>query len=175
MQKNFFLDFKNLGDFFKKMYLTLFFSGLFPKASGTIGTIVALPFGYLIGSYSLSTLFLSALLAGAIGVKIIDSYEQNGLGHDRKEIVIDELVGVWICISILGISLFSILLSFILFRVFDIWKPSIIGKIDKNVKGGLGVIGDDALAGFFAGLLGSILIAILQQFEFSRSILEFNF
>ncbi|CAM2780683.1 phosphatidylglycerophosphatase A [Helicobacter burdigaliensis] len=175
MQKNFFLDFKDLNDFFKKMYLTLFFSGLSPKAPGTFGTLVALPFGYLIGSYALSTLFLSALLLGAIGVKIIDSYEQKGLAHDHKEIVIDELVGVWICMSMLGLSPFCLLLSFVLFRIFDIWKPSIIGKVDKNVKGGLGVIGDDALAGFFAGLLGVILIAMMQKIEFLKGILEFNF
>lgn len=163
--KNFFLSFTNFSDFLKKMYLTLFFSGLSKKAPGTIGTFVALPFGVLIGLYSTTTLLLSALLLSVIAIKIIDDYEKEGLGHDRKEIVIDELAGVWITLSMLGCSIFGILASFVLFRIFDIWKPSIIGKVDKKVKGGLGVVGDDLLAGFFAGLLGLILIGIFKKIE----------
>ncbi|MDA3966693.1 phosphatidylglycerophosphatase A family protein [Helicobacter sp. WB40] len=162
MEKNFFLDFKDKNDFIKKCYLTLFFSGLSKKAPGTIGTLVAMPFGFLVGSYSLSTLFLLALLLGVFAIRIIDSYEQNGLSHDRKEIVIDELTGVWIAISMLGLSIISLFLSFILFRILDIWKPSIINKVDKNIKGGLGVVGDDLLAGFFAGLLGLIILKIIE-------------
>ncbi|MCH5321998.1 MAG: phosphatidylglycerophosphatase A [Helicobacter sp.] len=166
MQKNFFLVFKNKLDFIKKLYLTLFFSGLSPKAPGTMGTLVAIPLGFVIEFYfSTTTLFLSALLAGAIGIKIIDNYEKEGMEHDRKEIVIDELAGVWITLSMLGCTLLGGILSFLLFRLFDIWKPSIIGKVDKQTKGGLGVVGDDLLAGFFAGLLGLILIGILQHFE----------
>lgn len=51
-------------------------------------------------------------------------------------------------------------LAFATFRLFDIWKPSTIGKIDREVKGGLGVMGDDILAGIAGGFL-SILILIL--------------
>ena len=90
------------------------------------------------------------------------------------EIVIGELAGVWITISMVGHSAFGIVLSFILFRIFDIWKPSIIGKVDREVKGGLGVMGDDLLAGFFAGLLGLILIGIMQKVESLEPILNFN-
>ncbi|HJF83607.1 phosphatidylglycerophosphatase A [Helicobacter pullorum] len=171
--KNFFLDFKGTKDFIQKMYLTLFFSGLSPKAPGTIGTIVALPFGWAISYYiAPSTLLLLALLLGAIGIKIIDNYEKQGLSHDRKEIVIDELAGVWISIAMIGHSLFALFLSFILFRIFDIWKPSIIHRVDKNVKGGLGVIGDDLLAGFFAGILGLIILKALYYFPSLYSFLN---
>ena len=64
----------------------------------------------------------------------------------------------------LGFGMLEALLAFAFFRLFDIWKPSIIGRIDRDVKGGLGVMGDDAVAGFFAGLLGLIVLGILQQF-----------
>lgn len=165
MDKNFFLNFNDKNDFLKKCYLTLFFSGLSKKAPGTIGTFVAMPIGFAIGNYSLTTLFLSSLLCSVIAIKIIDNYENNGLSHDRKEIVIDELVGVWITISMLGTHIMELVLSFVLFRIFDIWKPSIIGRVDKSSKGGIGVVGDDLLAGFFAGISGLILINIIKLAE----------
>ena len=88
--KNFFLQFQNTKDFLCKMYLTLFFSGLSKKAPGTLGTLVALPFGWAIAYFiAPSTLFLFALLVSVIAIKIIDNYESQGLNHDRQEIVID--------------------------------------------------------------------------------------
>ena len=76
--------------------------------------------------------------------------------HDHGSIVIDEVAGVWLAISISGATAVQFALSVLFFRVFDIWKPSVIGRIDRNVKGGLGVMGDDMLAGLFAGLLSAI-------------------
>ena len=174
--KNFFLQFQNTKDFLCKMYLTLFFSGLSKKAPGTLGTLVALPFGWALAYFiALCSLFLLALLVSVIAIKIIDNYESQGLNHDRQEIVIDELAGVWISIAMIGHTYFALMLAFILFRIFDIWKPSIIGRIDKNTKGGLGVMGDDLLAGFFAGLLGLILIKLLSQFQTFENLLKLSF
>lgn len=79
MQSNdFFKTFNSPKDFLQKMFLTLFFSGLFPVAPGSIGTLVALPLGFLI-SYHIapSTLLLSALLVAAIAIKIINHYENK--------------------------------------------------------------------------------------------------
>ncbi|MDE5603679.1 MAG: phosphatidylglycerophosphatase A [Helicobacter sp.] len=166
-KKSFFLTFHNPKDFLAKMYLTLFFSGLFPKAPGTIGSLAAIPFAYYIASFSHTTLLLSALLLSVLGIKIIDHYEKQGLEHDSKEIVIDELAGIWVSIAMIGNTTLGILLSFIFFRLFDIWKPSIIGRVDKNLKGGLGVMGDDLLAGFFAGILGLITLEFLTKINFN--------
>ncbi len=137
-----------------KFYLTFFYSGLSPYASGTIGSIVALPFAYLILFYTAqSTLLMVAIAIFVFSIKIIDDYEKTH-AHDSKEIVIDEVCGVFLAI---GLSFngewWHFLLAFVFFRLFDITKPSIIGRIDKNVKGGLGVMLDDVLAGIFAGLL----------------------
>ncbi|RAX57636.1 phosphatidylglycerophosphatase A [Helicobacter monodelphidis] len=146
------------------IFLTLFYSGMFPKAPGTMGSLIAILLGLPILYYfAASNLFLAAALIGVIAVKIIDGYEKEGGIHDNKCIVIDELVGVWIAMAMIGFGIYQSILAFILFRLFDIWKPSIIGRIDKKVKGGLGVVGDDALAGFFAGLLGAILFGALEQ------------
>lgn len=133
-------------------FLTLFYSGKSPKAPGTAGSLLATLMALPILWFSNNTLFLLSILIGAIAIKEIDRYESLGGEHDDKSIVIDELVGVWIALSIVPFSIPNTILCFIFFRLFDIFKPSLIGVIDKKVKGGLGVVGDDALAGICAGL-----------------------
>lgn len=108
--------------------------------------------------FSANTLFLGAVLIGLIAITQIDKEEEESKIHDSSYIVIDELVGMWLAMAISGLSLAGVVLSFIFFRIYDITKPSLIGKIDKEVKGGLGVVADDALAGVLAGL--SVLLAI---------------
>ncbi len=108
--------------------------------------------------FSANTLFLAAVLIGLIAIAQIDKEEEESKIHDSSYIVIDELVGMWLAMAISGLSLAGVILSFIFFRFYDITKPSLIGKIDKEVKGGLGVVADDALAGVLAGL--SVLLAI---------------
>lgn len=164
--KNFFAQFDNRADFFRKCYLTFLFSGLSPKAPGTAGTLLALPFGWAIFEFlHPSTLFLLALAASALGAAFADFYEKRGdISHDRKEIVIDELAGVWIAISMLGNSALGLFLSFVLFRFFDITKPSIIGRIDRKMRGGWGIMCDDLAAGFFAGILGYFIFFALVYF-----------
>ncbi len=108
--------------------------------------------------FSANTLFLAAVLIGLIAIAQIDKEEEESKIHDSSYIVIDELVGMWLAMAISGLSLAGVILSFIFFRIYDITKPSLIGKIDKEIKGGLGVVADDALAGVLAGL--SVLLAI---------------
>ncbi|EFB6096778.1 phosphatidylglycerophosphatase A, partial [Campylobacter coli] len=62
-------------------------------------------------------------------------------------------------------SLLNFFMAFVFFRIFDITKPSIIGKIDKKTKGGLGVMLDDMLAGLFAGLLSAVIYGFLLKFD----------
>lgn len=160
------------------LFLTLFKSGHSPKAPGTAGTLVALPFGVVILMYMGSqTLLLLSTLITLVAVKAIDAYElQSGI-HDNQKIVIDELVGVWIALSVApgitfgwneftqwnnGVAL-QIALSFIFFRLYDIKKPSLIGRIDREARGGWGVMGDDILAGFAAGISAALVWQILLQ------------
>ncbi|MEA2111038.1 MAG: phosphatidylglycerophosphatase A [Campylobacterota bacterium] len=157
---------------FNWIFITLFYSGLFPKAPGTAGTfvsvLIALP---ILAFFGGQTLFLAALLITIVAIKEIDKYEAISGIHDDKRIVIDELAGMWIALSIAPAITFSlnelvilenglllqIILSFTLFRVYDIKKPSIIGRIDREAKGGIGVMGDDIIAGFAAGISTAIL------------------
>ncbi len=115
--------------------------------------------------FSANTLFLAAILIGLIAIAQIDKEEEESKIHDSSYIVIDELVGMWLAMAISGLSLAGVILSFIFFRIYDITKPSFIGKIDKEVKGGLGVVADDALAGVLAGLSVLLTINILGFFN----------
>ncbi|GAA7973564.1 hypothetical protein BB409_01640 [Helicobacter pylori] len=146
-------------------FLTLFFSGYSKKAPGTIGSLVALLLGLPILIFSANTLFLGAIFVGLIAITQIDKEEEETKRHDSSYIVIDELVGMWLAMAISGLSLAGVVLSFIFFRIYDITKPSLIGKIDKEVKGGLGVVADDALAGVLAGLSALLVINVLGFFN----------
>ncbi|MCQ2852376.1 phosphatidylglycerophosphatase A family protein [Helicobacter pylori] len=146
-------------------FLTLFFSGYSKKAPGTIGSLVALLLGLPVLIFSANTLFLGAIFIGLIAIAQIDKEEEETKRHDSSYIVIDELVGMWLAMAISGLSLAGVVLSFIFFRIYDITKPSLIGKIDKEVKGGLGVVADDALAGVLAGLSALLVIHILGFFN----------
>ncbi|GAA8572567.1 phosphatidylglycerophosphatase A [Helicobacter pylori] len=146
-------------------FLTLFFSGYSKKAPGTIGSLVALLLGLPVLIFSANTLFLAAVLIGLIAIAQIDKEEEESKIHDSSYIVIDELVGMWLAMAISGLSLAGVVLSFIFFRIYDITKLSLIGKIDKEVKGGLGVVADDALAGVLAGLSALLVINILGFFN----------
>ncbi|WP_139548158.1 phosphatidylglycerophosphatase A family protein [Helicobacter pylori] len=146
-------------------FLTLFFSGYSKKAPGTIGSLVALLLGLPVLIFSANTLFLGAIFIGLIAIAQIDKEEEETKRHDSSYIVIDELVGMWLAMAISGLSLAGVILSFIFFRIYDITKPSLIGKIDKEVKGGLGVVADDALAGVLAGLSALLVIHILGFFN----------
>ncbi|OOQ19564.1 phosphatidylglycerophosphatase A family protein [Helicobacter pylori] len=146
-------------------FLTLFFSGYSKKAPGTIGSLVALLLGLPVLIFSANTLFLAAVFIGLIAITQIDKEEEETKRHDSSYIVIDELVGMWLAMAISGLSLAGVILSFIFFRIYDITKPSLIGKIDKEIKGGLGVVADDALAGVLAGLSALLVINVLGFFN----------
>jgi phosphatidylglycerophosphatase A len=154
----------------QRFFLTFGGSGLSPKAPGTMGTLASLPFGIAILHYfGIQTLFMVTLATTIIAIFEINKYEKVSGIHDNQEIVIDEAVGVWIAFMIaystaITVSypyayILAIVLSFGTFRLFDILKPSTIGWIDREVGGGLGVMGDDILAGIAGGML-SVLVLI---------------
>jgi len=154
---------------FRKAFLTVGFSGLSPKAPGTVGSFVSLILGLLLLQIITdSTLFLLAILITVIAVKEINKYEEQVGEHDSKEIVVDELAGMWIALAICGLNDSNIYymapLAFIYFRIFDIWKPSIIGRIDRDVKGGWGVMLDDVIAGLAAGIATAATYQLIEKF-----------
>ena len=157
---------------FKWFLLTGFYSGLLPKAPGTWGSLVGIFIAYFVIFYFPNpnlTIFLLAVLFAIVGYKYTNEYENLVKIHDDKRIVIDEIAGVLLSVALLGNlekdTFVKLFLAFISFRLFDIWKPSIIGKIDKNAPAGLGVMGDDLVAGVFAGIFSGILYMIFLKFK----------
>jgi len=153
----------------QKLFLTFGGAGLSPKAPGTVGTLASLPVGVaILYFFEMQTLFLLTLAITVIGIFEINKYEKLTGIHDQQEIVIDEVAGMWLAL-IIAIStavtmtypyaeVLAIVLSFAAFRLFNIWKPSTIGWIDREIKGGLGVMMDDVLAGIAGGFLTVILL-----------------
>lgn len=153
----------------QKLFLTFGGAGLSPKAPGTVGTLASLPVGLaVLYFFGMETLFLLTLAITVIGIFEINKYEKLTGIHDQQEIVIDEAAGMWFAL-IIAIStavtmtypyaeVLAVILSFAAFRLFDIWKPSTIGWIDREIKGGLGVMMDDVLAGIAGGLLTVVLL-----------------
>ena len=153
----------------QKLFLTFFGAGLSPKAPGTMGTLASLPVGLAILYYlGIETLFMLALAIAIIGIFEINKYENETGIHDQQHIVIDEAVGMWLSLTIAYSTaitmhypyadILAIIFSFATFRLFDIWKPSTIGWIDRELKGGLGVMLDDVLAGIAGGLLSALIL-----------------
>lgn len=130
-----------------------FGSGLLPKAPGTWGTLAAIPLYLLLSTQSLGVYLLGTLVAFVLGVWICERVS-NVLGEaDYGGIVWDEIVGYLLTMAYAPVRLSGIIAGFVLFRLFDIWKPQPIRFIDNRIKGGLGVMLDDVLAAGFAWLV----------------------
>ena len=127
-----------------------FGSGAIPWAPGTMGTIIAIPLYLLFAWMPLPIYLLIVLLAFVAGIWLCEIAARDTGVHDHPGIVWDEIVGYFITMIGSPHTLKWILLGFVLFRVFDIWKPWPIKVVDKKVKGGLGIMLDDVLAAIYA-------------------------
>lgn len=140
---------------------TVFGIGYFPQAQGTIMSAIALPLGILIAMYGGGALGLlgAALIALVIGVLACGEYVRETGNTDPSECVIDELAGQWLASAFVAwgtVSLPAFFVSFVLFRVFDIWKPWPVSWAEEKLSGGMGVMMDDIVAGLIAGVLSFI-------------------
>jgi phosphatidylglycerophosphatase A len=128
-------------------FATGFYTGFFPKAPGTAGSIAALTLWYLLEPTQ--TVQISLIVATfIIGVYSSGKLETT-LGKDASIIVIDEFTGLFISLFLAPQSIPVFLCGFILFRFFDILKPLGINKL-QDIKGGFGVMLDDVVAGLYS-------------------------
>lgn len=146
--------------------IAIFFgAGLLRPAPGTWGTAAALPVGWVIhGLFGFPGLVIATILAFALGWWATAVETQGKADHDPSEIVIDEVVGLWIALMPLSAGLSHAgadpwlfpwpgwLGAFVLFRLFDIWKPWLVGRADRRGDA-LGVMLDDVIAGAFAAII----------------------
>lgn len=131
-------------------------AGLAPVAPGTFGTLVALPLYWCLSPLPL--MFYLAVLAAlfGLGVWACGRTARELGGADPGAIVWDEVVGYLAAMTAAPVGWPWMLAGFVLFRLFDIWKPWPIRWLDDHVKGGLGIMLDDLAAGALSAMVISI-------------------
>lgn len=131
---------------------TWFGAGKMPFAPGTWGSLAALPFAWGLAWFG-GTPALLAGAAAALGVGIWASNRiiAAGSAKDPGEIVIDEVAGQWLALVMAPLDPFAYAAGFVLFRVFDIFKPWPANWVDQKMGGGAGIMLDDIVAGAYAG------------------------
>jgi phosphatidylglycerophosphatase A len=130
-----------------------FGSGLSPIAPGTMGTLAAIPLYYFLIQFGDLIYLLLTVFVTLIGIVICDISSKKLGVHDHSGIVWDEIAGYFITMLFVPHTWYWALAGFVLFRVFDIWKPFPILWFDQHVGGGLGIMVDDVLAAIYAGLI----------------------
>ncbi len=135
---------------------TGFGSGLSPVAPGTAGTLVGvlicllcLPMPWI-----LRLLFVLVLLA--FSIYVADKAEKIYQKKDDQRIVIDEIIGLQLTMLPVAINALNLFAAFVLFRIFDIWKPFPVRNL-QGLPGGWGVVIDDVAAGIYAGAIMGLL------------------
>ncbi len=149
---------------------TLFYCGYFPKAPGTIGSLVSLPviffINYNFGFVGLVITIISVFIIAMFSVKKVLMYTS----HDPSFVVIDEFIGQAVTFLLVADklknskSIIPYIAGFVLFRLFDITKPFPVSYADKKIKNAFGVILDDIFAGFYATIILYFVIYIFKGF-----------
>ena len=143
---------------------TWFGSGLLPVMPGTWGSLAALPFAWLIAwPLGPRALLLAALLLFFVGWWAAHEVSRASGIKDQGAIVVDEVVGQWLTLVVTPPDAIAYAAGFLLFRVFDIVKPWPARWIDEHVGGGLGIMADDVVAGFYAATFLLVLLLILGK------------
>jgi phosphatidylglycerophosphatase A len=141
-----------------------FGSGLAPRAPGTFGTLASLALFWVLAQF-LPTLLI-AFLAIPLFLVGIWACEVTGrdLGvQDHGAMVWDEIVAYLPLAAISSASVWLQLVTFLLFRLFDIWKPYPIRDLERHVKGGFGVMVDDMVAAFYAYVVFALFIILMYR------------
>ncbi len=130
--------------------------GYLPIAPGTWGSGAAVILWWLLLANQHLAVQLTVIVVTIVLAIWSAGIAEQALGHDAKPIVIDEVVGQWITLTVCSTNIIHFALAFFLFRLFDVWKPFPVKQMEK-FPGGLGVVLDDLLAGGYAALVLLIL------------------
>ena len=155
---------------FNLLFLTFFSIGKLKHAPGTYASLsTCCLFLILINITNIIVIFFLTLITFFYSFVAINYSFQNFDSDDPQEIVIDEVIGQMLPLLALPIYetlyplplLYYCVPAFLLFRLFDIWKPFPINYIDKNIHGSLGIILDDVLAGIYTFIILTLLFFFL--------------
>lgn len=139
---------------------TSFGAGFSPLAPGTMGTLTAIPMAWAVGKGGTIAFVAATIFISLLGIWAGDVFQKAHGTDDDQRIVVDEVAGYFVTLLLVPRGLPQLALAFVLFRLFDIWKPWPVRLIDRKVGGGLGVMADDLAAGVY----GMIVLYLLQHF-----------
>lgn len=146
-----------------KAIVTFFGLGYAPKAPGTVGALGGILLFALLQWWGISQWLFSIVLLFVFFLGVYSSSQiEKQWGKDNGKVVIDEVLGVGVSLLFVPFHWHYYVLGFVLFRLFDIWKPLFIRSTEK-LKGGWGVMTDDLVAGVVANLVLQILILISER------------
>jgi len=133
------------------------YSGKIPFAPGTFGTVAAIPFAlvFLIIPSWFHGLYIVSLILAAI--YFADQAEKILETKDPGCIVIDEIAGYVVTLSLVPVNIYTLAAGFFIFRFFDIVKPAPVKYFENNFPGGAGVVLDDIMAGILSAVVLKIL------------------
>ena len=140
------------------------FVGYIPFASGTFGSLAALPLFWAFAPFTAAApvaamVSYAVLVAGACWVA--GRAEQVFAEHDSHKIVLDEVMGYLAATLFLSPNWRTALIAFLIFRVFDVIKPFPAGYIDRTVPGGTGVVLDDVVSGLYANVATRLVLMLM--------------
>ncbi|MCB0732371.1 MAG: phosphatidylglycerophosphatase A [Ignavibacteriae bacterium] len=135
----------------KKLIGSGFYTGYFPFASGTIGSLLALLI-YLIPGFEKAEIIIPIIIISFVIGVFLGNYFEIEYGKDPKQFTLDEFVGTWISLLFLPKSIIIITVTFIIWRILDITKPY-PANISEKLNGGLGIMLDDVISGMYSLLI----------------------
>ena len=155
-------------NFWHPAYLiaTGFGTGLLPKAPGTWGSLLAVVLAWPIATFlGTGGMMIAILVLIPVGIWASDRVDQTKDEDDAGEIIVDEIVGQWITLLFLPPSITLYAIAFVVFRVFDIFKPWPVDHFDKHSSGGMGIMQDDIAAGLYGMLVLGVFFYFFPSFE----------
>ncbi len=147
-------------------FATFFGAGRAAKAPGTVGSLMALPVAYFLWQLPVAWAWVVVVVFFLLGVAAAEVVIKDSGVEDPGFVVIDEVVGIFISSCLCGRSVAGFAAAFVLFRIFDIWKPFPVSYADQNIKGGFGAMLDDAVAGGMALLVYYLIAKFWPGFSF---------
>jgi phosphatidylglycerophosphatase A len=127
-------------------------AGFMPKAPGHTGTLTAVPLAWALDRGGQLVFALGLVIVTAVGTWAAEIYVRATGKDDNQQIVVDEVAGYLVTLFAVPRAPVNLILGFLLFRLFDVWKPQPVRWLDEHIGGGLGVMVDDLAAGVYAAL-----------------------
>lgn len=152
----------NFYDRLKLFFASGFFTGYFPFASGTVGSALAILIYLFIPNFSEPYILVIFILIFLILGIYTSDFAERIYGFDPPQVVIDEIVGMWLTMLFVPKTLILVVIGFVLFRFFDIVKP-FPAKQSQQIKGGLGIMLDDVIAGFYSLVILHFILLIFPE------------